>query len=431
MHEEQAGWSAFVQSFNANWRSLWPDGLLLSSPDLPNRIPHPAGDNSYQQRHIPSALEPLQPRAPLARWQQDDAVPALVTGIAGFFAASDLAELDAALSRSAERVGVEVQRLAGACRYRTKAGEGERMRTGFHCRGDDGALDLEGRLYFDGGRLTRGSLDRWTIAGSRSIEPWNLGGERIVPTPEDWRIDLRATRGALRARLPDGVRVGALQLRWQGDEPPASQPAEGEMTVTLELVDDFALLERLLDGSTGDDALSDRPLRRAAVLRMLAELFDMDSGGYCCIADDGLPPIQLDPGGAAMTVALPAEQPESAFYRRCALCHRSGEQFPPNFLSGTPAQVRGKLAHCAERIYSRLAMWGLPEQERSKTPMPPFHAIAQLGLDPQTWPQHPDLEVLRAYAAAVLRSERGTLPPLDALLQAGYERLRPCLAQAE
>ena len=31
----------FMQTFATNWRARWPHGLLLSSPDVPNRIPVP------------------------------------------------------------------------------------------------------------------------------------------------------------------------------------------------------------------------------------------------------------------------------------------------------------------------------------------------------------------------------------------------------
>lgn len=40
-NEESPEWKEFMQTFATNWRARWPHGLLLSSPDVPNRIPVP------------------------------------------------------------------------------------------------------------------------------------------------------------------------------------------------------------------------------------------------------------------------------------------------------------------------------------------------------------------------------------------------------
>ena len=76
----------------------------------------------------------------------------------------------------------------------------------------------------------------------------------------------------------------------------------------------------------------------------------------------------------------------------------------------------------------RLHMWNLPTAARTKTPMPPVHALEQLGLDAATWPNSPGLEKLQTYTRDLLQAETGTAPVLEDLIARDYENLRPCLA---
>lgn len=105
--------------------------------------------------------------------------------------------------------------------------------------------------------------------------------------------------------------------------------------------------------------------------------------------------------------------------------------FPPNFLTGTADEVRGKLAQCAERLFLRLSMWDLSDAVRTKTPMPPLQALPQLGLDQAGWQAHPDLAALQEYAQQLLTTQTGERPKLEALVARGYENLRPCLTRSE
>ncbi len=86
--------------------------------------------------------------------------------------------------------------------------------------------------------------------------------------------------------------------------------------------------------------------------------------------------------------------------------------------------MRGRLAQCAERIYFRLGMWQLPHEDRPKTAMPPVQALRRLHLEPASWPENPDLLLLRRYAADLLRAQTGATPRLEELTGRGYENLR-------
>jgi hypothetical protein len=152
----------------------------------------------------------------------------------------------------------------------------------------------------------------------------------------------------------------------------------------------------------------------------------------CCVDATRLPPLvgTAPPEDATLQrlVATDPDMPEQGFYRHCSTCHLSHERFPPNFLQGKPSQVRDHLAQCAERLYLRLHMWDLPIAARTKTPMPPVHALQQLGLNAASWPNSPELEGLQAYTRNLLLAETGTAPLLEDLISRGYENLRPCLA---
>ena len=119
----------------------------------------------------------------------------------------------------------------------------------------------------------------------------------------------------------------------------------------------------------------------------------------------------------------PLSVPELAFYRHCALCHRSSDSAPPNFLTGTQQQVRANLAHCAQRLYVRLAMWDQHADGRAKTPMPPFTALRGAGISESEWRTSNDLAAMRTHVAKILQQEQGKFQRPEALLRDADARL--------
>ncbi|MCP5445222.1 MAG: hypothetical protein H6968_19505 [Chromatiaceae bacterium] len=455
-NEESPEWKEFMQTFATNWRARWPHGLLLSSPDVPNRIPVPenggvesataatvskaadAGEERlHQQSHIPSALEPLRPRAPLEKWDVTQAAMELVTGVASFFAQIDIERLNARLFSLAQKDAVRHAGYRGECRLTAKPVTEGAVRLSFRCGAAAVGFNLGGRLYLANGKLLRGTLDRLVVGKALPVRELTLTGEALEQTADGWRIRLGLASGALHGRLPDGDALKMLQLSWEGADPSAGPPGQIKRArVELETVEDFAILKRAISaisesGDDARDALSDMPLRRIALVGALTEELGMQEITGCCLDAVNLPPLRLDkPDKLAIDSGMDAS-PESVFFRRCSLCHRTNERFPPNFLAGDRDKVRANLAQCAERLYLRLSMWELPEERRTKTPMPPFQAFHQLGLEPEEWQGHPDLAALQGYAQKQLLSQTGRAPELEALVARGYENLRPCLAQAE
>jgi hypothetical protein len=94
-----------VPGFTARFAALWPDGLAVPNPDLPNRDPLAvaADSDGRSLAEVASAFDALQPRAPLEVWTARD--PWLerrfVIGLAAFLADADLSRLQ--LDRASAR----------------------------------------------------------------------------------------------------------------------------------------------------------------------------------------------------------------------------------------------------------------------------------------------------------------------------------------
>ena len=450
--ESNRDWRAFATAFESALQENWPDGLLLSDPDIPNRRPVAAdttfavpgsaalsaermapGERLQRQINIESHLDPLRRRPPLAHWQAQGSALRFVTALSEFFALPDLQRLDRHL------VAAKYAGQGGGRQYQARCsltsrprGEGD-TRLSLKCSAESGGFSMTARVYVNKGRLRRGVVDRLSTSDGTQLLELAISDGRLERSPGGARLILQLSRGELHARMADGNALKRVLVSWSGHLPMENSAETSTLDGRgmLELEQDFPLLRQAVAG-LGEDALSPRPLRRAAVLRGLQANLGMPALDTCCIDAGGLPPALLadaEESAAGLPAVLAATAPEKGFYQHCARCHRTGERFPPNFLHGEPQQVREKLAHCAERLYLRLQMWSLPLPDRAKTPMPPVHALQQVGMDEQNWRASTALQELQAYVKQLLQEQTGRVPQLDELVARGYENLRACLAQ--
>lgn len=391
------------------WEARWPQGLAIPDPDIPNRDPlasHksatatasvPATLSPEESRrlgglvlrsHVPAAFEPLNPRPPLEVWTKDAGPERLIAGLAGFLTDEDARRLDAELfSRGTVR---ERQTLPCEISIQPRAG-GERVK--LRC-----SDSLEGRIFLEGSRVAGGTIER--LGELRDLEV--IAGKS---GPGEVEVHVAQKLSGLHARRADGNAVESLRISYGGE-------------VTVVFLDDFSAVKKLIQDLPAD-IFSSAPFRRAAVLGALFEKLGLETDA-CCLADAGLPPPVLETGGAVTDFPEPAIR---ALFQYCGRCHATPEVSPPNFLYGDEERVRDNLARCAERIFYRLDLWRLPVPERSKTPMPPVHALPALGLTPADQ----RLSLLRQHAAGLLRQETGKEPRLADLEARGYESLRSCL----
>jgi cytochrome c5 len=441
-------WQAFAATIAEGWRQQWPGGLWISNPDIPNRRPLAAdasameggaSDHLQQQLHVPSSLDPLLPRPPLETWTAEEGAERLVIGLAGFLADVDVERLDRRLYERA----AEHRRYDAPCTVTAKRRDDGSVRLSLAAGGEGpvGAISfaLRGRVYLEAGRVVRGTIDRLTLPDGATLIDLEVDRGVLTDTTHGSRLALHLSHGGLHARGGDGNAIEGLEITWDPGGGVAGVPPAHEGHAVLTAMEDFPVVAALLDtlAEVGDagDALSSRPFRRAAVLAALTAGLGMDPLRTCCIDAAALPPAVVDehPDDSVLqrAAAQGAAEAEQGFYRYCSLCHRTNDRSPPNFLHGTPAQVRDNLAQCAERLYVRLAMWGRPGNSRSKTPMPPVPALEELGLTRTAWPGSPELAGLQRYVAGLLRSQTGSDPALDELEARGYENLRPCLANPD
>jgi hypothetical protein len=229
-------------------------------------------------------------------------------------------------------------------------------------------------------------------------------------------------------RVADGNAVEKIEFAWTGSS----------ATVSAIVVQDFAPVHKAIAAMVRDnlagrfDGFAAQPFRRAALMPELFTHLGVVTGRWCCLDDAGMPAPALEVLAHANLVQTAAATPPQEkglrdFYRYCAQCHLTPERNPPNFLAGDAQQVGAQLAHCAPRIYVRLAMGRNNAEARARTPMPPENALHGLGTSAEGWRDSAALAALSSYTSELLKAETGASPYLDQLLANGYERLRPCL----
>jgi hypothetical protein len=248
-----------------------------------------------------------------------------------------------------------------------------------------------------------------TLPGEASQTGLQLEATAAGPTPPAGAAAVRGRRAGGRAPSRSGDAIEAIALG-------LPQPGEA-FEATIAIRGDFgqvgpAVTALAARGDAGP--FGDAPFRRAPLVSALLAELGAATGEATPLA------VQAPRPDAA---AFPPARVAGPFQRFCSPCHRTPAASPPNFLHGDEATVSARLAHCADRIRFRLAMWRLPPAARAKTPMPPEPALPALHADAASWPTSPELAALDAYASQLAG---GGAPPRPD----HYETLRPCLPPA-
>jgi len=191
-----------------------------------------------------------------------------------------------------------------------------------------------------------------------------------------------------------------------------------------------ALTQNTVMGRT--DVFANQPFRRTTVLAALDRQLGGPVVSRCCLDDRGLPPPVDDEVASHHSTDTAHEASLTGayktFHQYCGTCHHGADNFPPNFLHGSPAVVKANLTQCADRIFVRLHMWGLPTPEQLEAPMPPAMHLLHHRLSVDQWKNHPDLKALRQEVVAAIQRKRGATFSPDNLLQQDYDTLPACLA---
>lgn len=433
--DEQA---EFTAAFDQNWEKYWPDGMAIPNPDIPNRDPLEADRTTGQagqprlDANIVASLDPLVPRLPLEIWSRKQAARKLITGLSAFLADTDIGRLDAFIYQTAQDSGVEVTTHSTSCELSARTSAKKVYRLSFSCPG------AQGRVYVGHDRIQRGSIDR---LGSNqdipAISNLDITGGDIQRDGERMLIRLEVRNATLHARFANGNAIESIELSF--DAPAFDDNIVGKKipaTLRVNELEDFALIHKAvvrLRESTAPDAsmlFSDQAFQRSRWLRALFAELKMPALNWCCLSADRMPAavqgaeVKDQATMSRGTSAFSSE--EKRFFQYCASCHQSSDRFPPNFLRGSPGQVRAQLSHCAPRIQVRLKMWNYPPASRSKTPMPPFRAIHQQYPDLTLWQDSADLKSLQHYIDN-LPGATGPVAAQGPQIDVDYESLRECL----
>jgi hypothetical protein len=248
---------------------LWPGGLAIPSPDLPNRDPL-AGIAAAQG--VDQILEPQGPvdprslRVAVLQWRPaaDPATTfaAAARDVAGMFATADIVWLDRRLAAQSE----PVSRRSTLCRLRRVALDGDGVELRAECNGGD--FTLAGFVTMAGAEIRGGRIDALTIRGEAAVRRLRIGDGSIARDgdAEVIRLVPREDGAGLSARLLTGARLAAVTLRSGG---------ESEATAEIDVVDDLDALDLAVGELLDTDALGPGPFRRRGVLAGLDQALAM------------------------------------------------------------------------------------------------------------------------------------------------------------
>lgn len=248
---------------------LWPGGLAIPSPDLPNRDPLAeiaAAQGVGQILEPQGAVDPRSPRAALLQWQPaaepDATFAAAARDVAGMFATADIVWLD---SRLATQSG-PASRHTTPCRLRRVAQDDDRVELRAECGGGD--FVLAGFVTMAGAEIRGGRIDTLAIGGEAAVRRLRIGDGSITRNgdAEIIRLVPREDGAGLSARLLSGERLAALTLRSGGDS---------QATAEIDVVDDLDALDLAVGELLDTDALGPGPFRRRGVLAGLDQALAM------------------------------------------------------------------------------------------------------------------------------------------------------------
>lgn len=415
-----------VQPLLATWQQRWPAGLEIPDPQIPNRQPFATlvgGERTPADAELPrfadigAAFDPLALRPPLEHWHGRSAadVSRFVHVLSMFFSRADIRLIDRQLAASPSPPMIEVD---FSCAEREITGQ----RLDLDCSAPDGG-HLLARIDLPAQRPSGGTIDRLVMPGRDSIGSIELAyrqghdGARGEDDTRTIRFELQRDGSGVRTAGGDAIRQLHLTRAM------ATTPARA----VLQLAADLGPLDRAIDAleratfAGSSDALDDLPLRRSAVLEPIFDHLGIrhgpTPGAWAPPVQSTVPPLaRLADPIAPRAVPWPADL--LAFVRQCSQCHAAATDFPPGFLHGDDAQVRSRIAGCAERMLYRLEMNRHAPDARPKTPMPPpaaAHAARFI--------QSADLPTMRTTLEGMLAA-RGADSAV--LLARPYATLAPC-----
>ncbi|MCZ6830497.1 MAG: hypothetical protein O7F73_13095 [Gammaproteobacteria bacterium] len=291
-HHSTAYTDGLKRRLETDWPGLWPVGLKLPEPLIPNRFPDPAAPI------VSAGVDPLNLRLPRETWTPGTPGLAdkIIDGIAGFFSMAQIQRLDQHLYEHSIALP-PVLELVANCRIKGRDMAGWAYRVLFFCGSTSDEKDqlgststsVSGRLFLRQGRIDGGYIDRVEVDGEAVLIELKVTGGRLRKQDGHWlaEIDVGNKVNGQHARMPDGSAVGRISVSWitpTGWPPnwplaPAGMSATGR--VRIPVTNDTAILtaalERMITATVEgrDDALADKPLRPSVIAAALFRELEM------------------------------------------------------------------------------------------------------------------------------------------------------------
>ena len=425
----------FVATLTRNWSQKWPQGLSIARSSITDRNPIEAGssdDDSFDWKaaaHIPPNLDPLRPRLPQETLRVTSAKDSrrLIYGWANSFPAADFRIIDHQLLERASDAPVQQSVFRSQCRARPDASGGLLKLRCMALPGVENSISLIGHAQNKG--EARFDRTNFGAAGKPGDIDLATNPTRLV----DGEYVLNAVPGptGITTRLRDGRRLVSVNLTWSAAAAQENPGRSINVGVEAVFADDFIHVRQAIDRLMEQDPtlFDDQPLMRASLMPALLAQLDpsVHDKSWCCTDDAAMPPVTRD--APEVDAAAMGNENLRPFFRYCATCHLTGEEFPPNFLSGTVNQVAENLRRCAPRMLVRLSAWSNPAAQRVKSPMPPATALPSLGTNAHQWAGSEDFEQMLAYVK-VLTREADQAFEVSAVAGDIYEGLPSCLPSA-
>ncbi len=208
------GSSNSLEIFKDGWRELWPEGLPIQDPHIPNRDPLTSVTS------ISGEFEPLQSRPSRISISPSDVVDVegVIAGLSGFLAKHDIQILDDYLFETSREAEATHSLLKAACAFTKTNLGGWVLQIRFSSGNQDhDGVSMEGQFYVERGKATRGTIERLLIGPSEKLIKLTISGPEIAHLDSGGELifDLeQPIGGAIHARLTDGQVLENLTLRW-------------------------------------------------------------------------------------------------------------------------------------------------------------------------------------------------------------------------
>lgn len=441
-----------------SWRQRWPGGIAVMPSNITDRNPF------TESMQVSARFDPLTPRLPEHIWYADNTgdLERVIMLLADQINSHDIATLDAALQPSMQ--GESFKKYASDCTI-TRV-----RRTPIRYLGDIECFDRE-RTELNNFSL-RGTLDidleTETVSGRFfSIERdaefilYDLEFDSSEITPGARRVatfKVRHRRSDLAVRAPSGNSVLPFKLTI-GIDDLKTLPDTFRVDLEFAIADDFKKVEEVLgdlltaaigdtkvniSDNAADDRLnsgninavarrerlfSSRPFVGNRYMAPILESLGIDSPVRDCCDNPfvGPPKATVDLAMQTGPVDIETASANELMLSVCGRCHRSGESFPPSFLSGNAEQIRRNIAICGERIAYRINMWNVDEGARLKTPMPPrLSLVGPTNLSREQWQRSGAIDRVSRYALADSELPGDIASQLAYVLSLPYDRLAEC-----